>query len=197
MLKLVSEIFLPFAEKGFMPPQAVQTIVEKVAETYQFGATAELMSAFDSDQPQFTERQQQELEQTIQVAVATVMKDLQGSEILPDQKTRIDEGKMATAEALRDTGMIDGKPQDPLMQKEIEAKDQEMQQKAEKHQLEMQKIRQDLGLKEEKVDTELTIKRAEARQDMEIKEEESEAKIKVQKEVAKNAPNVGKKQKSN
>ena len=184
MLKLVSEIFLPLAEKGFIPPQAVQTIVEKVAETYQFGATAELMSAFDSDKPQFTERQQQELEQTIMTAVAQVFKDLQGSEMFPDEQKRVDEGKMATAEALRDTGMIDGKPQDPMMQKEIEAKDQEMQQKAEKHQLEMQKIRQDLGLKEEKVDTELSIKRAEARQDMEIKGEESEAKIEVQKKVA-------------
>ena len=76
MLKLVSEIFLPLAEKGFLPPAAVKTVVEKVAETYQFGATAELMGSFESDQPQFTEKQQQNLEQTIQVAVTTNIKKL-------------------------------------------------------------------------------------------------------------------------
>ena len=177
MLKLVSEIFLPLAEKGVIPPQAVQTIVEKVSETYQFGATAELMGAFESDQPQFTEKQQENLEKTVMTAVAQVFKDLQGSEILPDEQKRIEEGKLATAEAIRDTGLVDGKPQDPLMQ-------QEMQHKQEKHELEMQKLRQQLGIIEEKADTDISIKRAEARQDIEIKDEESEAKIEVQRKEA-------------
>ena len=187
MLKLVSEIFLPLAEKGFMPPQAIQTIVEKVAETYQFGATAELMAAYDSDQPQFTQKQQENLEQTVMTAVAQVLKDLQGSELFPDEQQRIDEGKMATAEALKDTGMIDGKPQDPMMQKEIEAKDQEMQHKEEEHALKMQKLKQDMTMTEEKVEVDVAIKTAEATQDMEIKAEESEAQIKLKEKEAQNA----------
>jgi len=184
MLRLVSEIFLPLAEKGFIPKQAVQTIVEKVAETYQFGATAELMSAFDSDQPQFTEKQQENLEQTIQVAVATVMKDLQGSGMFPDEQQRIDETKMGEAEAIKDTGLIDNQSKSPLDEAELEDKMQEMRRKEEKHQLSLQKMRQGIEIADDKADNEIKIKKAEAIQEMVLKEEETDAKIKVQEKEA-------------
>ena len=180
IVKLVSEVFLPLAEKGYLPQDAVKVILEKTLETYQFGATAEFMDSYEKGGTSVTD---QDIEK-LKVAVAEVMNDLKGSGMFPDAEGRINEGKLATAEALKDTGMIDGQPQDPLMQKEIEAKDQEMQHKDEEHQLKMQKIRQDLGIKEEKADTDVSIKRAEATQDMEIKEEESKAKIAVQKKTA-------------
>ena len=182
ILDLIAKIFLPLAEKGLIPQDALKVALERVLETYQFGATAEFMESFDKEGTSVTDQDIQK----VKIAFMEVLKDLKGSEILPDQKTRIDEGKMATAEALRDTGMIDGKPQDPLMQKEIEAKDQEMQQKAEKHQLEMQKLRQQMGIVEEKTDVELNIKKAESFQDMDIKEEESEATIKLKEKQLEN-----------
>ena len=185
MLKLISEFLLPLVDKQMIPPQAVKVMIERTFETFQFGATAEFMDALDKFQGQgnMTEDQLQ----AMKVAIAEVLKDLQGSEIFPDQQARIDEGKMATAEALKDTGMIDGKPQDPLIEKEIEAKEQEMQHKQEEHELKMQKLRQGIEVVDEKTSVDLNIKKAEAFQDMDIKEEESEAKIEVQKKEAQNS----------
>ena len=107
VLNLVAKVFLPLAEKGMFPPAAVKTMVERVAETYQFGATAELMDAFEQEGPQFTDQQIQELK----VAVAEVLKDLQGSGMFPDQEQRIQEAKVAAAEVMKDTGMGQPKQQ--------------------------------------------------------------------------------------
>ena len=43
----------------------------------------------------------------MKLAMAEVMKDLSGSEILPNQQQRIDENKLGMAEAIKDTGMMD------------------------------------------------------------------------------------------
>ena len=187
MLKLVGEVFLPLAEKGFLPPQAVKTIVEKVSETYQFGATAELMDSFESDQPQFTEKQQQNLEQTIQIAVAQVMKDLQGSEILPDQKTRIEETKVGVAEAIKDTGLMDNQLKSPLDEVELESKVKEIQRAEEKHDLEMKKLEQEIENEDEKDETDLALKEAKAMVDMKVKQEQARQAAKLKERQAKNS----------
>ena len=181
MLKLVGEVFLPLAEKGLIPQQSVKTIVEKVSETYQFGATAELMASFDSEAPQFTDRQIEELK----LALAEVLKDLSGSEILPNQQMRVEETKLGTAEAIKDTGLMDNKIKSPLDEAELMDKLKEIERKDEKHSLEMEKIRQSIELTEEKTETDLEIKEAEAVQDMEIKDEESKANIKLKEKEAK------------
>ena len=189
MLKLISEFLLPLTEKGFIPPEAVKTMIQRTFETFQFGATAEFMEAMDKyqDGGNLTEQQTQHLEEVVKVALAETLKDLQGSEILPDQKARIEEGKMATLEVIRDAGLADGKPQDPLMEKEIEAKEQEMEHKEEEHNLKMQKLRQELGLEEEQVETDIRIKQVESAHDMAIKEEQSEAQVKLKEKEAQNA----------
>ena len=105
MLKLIGEFLLPLTKEGFIPPQAVKTIIERVFETFQFGATAEFMEALDKYQNQGNMTDQQI--QQVKVAVAEVLKDLQGSEILPDQKTRIEETKVGVAEVIRDAGLMD------------------------------------------------------------------------------------------
>ena len=107
MLKLVAEIFIPLAEKGYLPQAAIQTVVEKVAETYQFGATAELMESFEGQGVNFTEQQIEALK----VAIAEVFKDMKGSGILPDEEQRIQEGQIATAQVVKDTGL--GPPPPP------------------------------------------------------------------------------------
>jgi len=185
MLKLISEFLLPLSEKGLIPPAAVKTIIQRTLETFQFGATAELMDQLENPAP-ISDGDMEKMK----VALLEVVKDLQGSGVLPDEQQRVDEGKMATLEVLNDTGLVDGKPTDPMVEIEIQAKQEEMRQKQEKHELEMQKLRQEIQNVDEKVDTELDIKKTQARQDMIIKEEQSNAQIELKKKQAAAAAKV-------
>lgn len=100
----------PLVEQGIVPPQSFQAFVEKLLETYEFGSTAEFMEAFKSQEGGLTDKQIQ----AMKVAFAEVLKDVSGSEILPDTKMRIDETKVGVAQVIKDTGMIDQKqPQTP------------------------------------------------------------------------------------
>jgi len=106
ILKLLSEFLLPLVKQGLIPPQAVKTIIEKVFETYQFGATAEFMESMDKYQNQGNMTDQQI--QQVKVAVAEVLKDLKGSEMFPDQKTRIQETQVGVAQTIKDSGLMAG-----------------------------------------------------------------------------------------
>lgn len=100
----LGEYILKLSEIGAIPPQAMQKFFESLLETYQFGATSEIMETFEGfEAGQMTDDQIEKLK----VAVAEVMKDLSGSEILPNSEQRIEEGKIATAEVVKDTGLID------------------------------------------------------------------------------------------
>src|SRR3990167_6820846 len=107
ILDLIAKIFLPLAEKGYLPQEAIKIALERVLETYQFGATAEFMESFEKQGTQVVDQDIQKLK----VAVMEVLKDLQGSEILPDSKMRIEETQVAAAEVMKDTG--GGQPQQP------------------------------------------------------------------------------------
>ena len=187
ILNLVSKIFLPLAEKGMFPPEAVKTMVERVAETYQFGATAELMSAFEGQGPQFTQNQIEELK----VAIAEVLKDLSGSEILPDEKRRVEETQLGVAQAVKDLGLMDNQMKNPLDEIEMEKKIQEIKQKEEKHQLQLAQMRQKMEIVEDKAQVDERIKKAEAIVDMEIKEEQADVDAEVKRKEANNATNEG------
>jgi len=107
ILNLIAKIFLPLAEKGYLPQDAIKVALERVLETYQFGATAEFMESFDKEGTSVTDQDIQK----VKVALMEVFKDLQGSGMFPDQNQRIQEGKVAAAEVMKDTG--GGQPQQP------------------------------------------------------------------------------------
>lgn len=100
----LGEYLLKLAELRMLPPEAVQKFIEALLETYQFGATSEIMETFKGfEQGQLSDEQLDK----VKVAIAEVLKDLQGSEILPTSDQRIEEGKVATAEVIKDTGLMD------------------------------------------------------------------------------------------
>lgn len=104
----LGEYLIKLAELKMLPPEAVQKFIQALLETYEFGATSEIMETFKGfDQGQLTDEQLDKLK----VAIAEVLKDLQGSEILPTSEQRIDEGKVASLEAIKDAGLVDQQPQ--------------------------------------------------------------------------------------
>lgn len=98
------------ATAGLIPPAAVKVVVQRFLEEYQFGSTQDVMEAMD-DVP-MTEQQAM----SMKVAMVEVMSDLQKEGVLPTSEQRIQEGKVATAEALKDTGVA-GKPSPAIAQK--------------------------------------------------------------------------------
>src|SRR3990167_1790657 len=100
----LGEYLLKLAQFGALPPQGVQKFVEALLETYQFGATSEIMETFEGfEQGGLTDDQIEK----VKVGLAEVLKDLQGSEILPTSEQRIEEGKVATAQTLQDSGIME------------------------------------------------------------------------------------------
>jgi predicted nuclease of restriction endonuclease-like (RecB) superfamily len=91
---------IALSQQGLVPPEAVKVIVRQFLETFKFGATSEFMDAME-EYGQTGNLEENQIN-AIKVAVLEVMKDLQGSEMLPDQKTRIEENKVAVAEVLND-----------------------------------------------------------------------------------------------
>lgn len=100
----LGEYLLKLAELKMVPPEAVQQFVQTLLETYQFGATSEIMETFQGfEAGQMSDDQLDKLK----LAIVEVMKDLQGSEILPTSEQRIEEGQVATAQVLKDSGIMD------------------------------------------------------------------------------------------
>ena len=90
----LGEYILKLAEVGAVPPQAIQKFFENLLEAFQFGATSEIMETFKDFEPGALTDDQIE---KVKLAIAEVMKDLQGSEILPTSEQRIDETKIGAA----------------------------------------------------------------------------------------------------
>lgn len=189
LIDLISKVLMPLAEKGFIPQPAVKAIIQKTLETYQFGATAEVMGALDDYQnASLTDDQIN----AMKTALAEVFKDIQtkgGAEILPTQEQRIQENKTATIEAMHDYTKAkgDAQLQDPQAQAEIQAKMAEIDQKEETHKLKMEQLRQAIQNEDKRVNTDLHIKQVEAAQALRIKKEESDAQIKLKEKMAKTA----------
>ena len=147
----------PFVESGLLPPDAFKVILEKYMDMYQFGGTDELMEALES--PQTLTDSQLDM---MKIAIAEVLKDLQGSGILPDSDQRIDETKVGAAEAIRDSGGIKQPPDEGEQAKT----EQQLRQGEAKHQLQTQSQQQKMA-----------IERAKAMQEMKMKEEMNKATV--------------------
>ena len=104
----LGEYLLKLSELGMIPPEGVQKFIQALLETYQFGATSEIMETFEGFSAGGLTDEQIE---KVKVGLAEVLKDLSGSEILPNSEQRIEEGKVATAEALVDTGVTEQRRQ--------------------------------------------------------------------------------------
>lgn len=85
------------AVEGLVPPEAVKIFVEKLLETFEFGATSEVMDAMKDFKP---EQLSDEQLMKIKVALAEVVKDTGLAE--RDRDVRVEESKVGTAEAIRD-----------------------------------------------------------------------------------------------
>ena len=87
---------------GAIPPEALKVVTQQFLETFQFGATAEIMDAIEQYgmQGSMTEDQISALK----VAIMEVFKDLQKAGMLPSEEERIQEAKVANLEVMKETG---------------------------------------------------------------------------------------------
>ena len=146
--KELGDFMVQLAQLGIVNPQTVQVFIQHLLETYEFGPTKDIMEAMKEGGDQ--QMGEQQIAQ-VKVAVMEVFKDLIEQGILPDQQTRIDEGKMAVAEAARDTGLLDKEPkQDPKTVMELAKGKQQMEQSEDKHKLEMEGEKQKLTMEQVK-----------------------------------------------
>lgn len=99
----LGEYLLKLTQTGMLPPEAVQKFIQALLETYQFGATSEIMETFQGFDPGDLSAQQID---KLKIALAEVIKDLSGSDVLPNSEQRIEEGKVATAEVIKDSGLM-------------------------------------------------------------------------------------------
>jgi hypothetical protein len=98
------------SQQGLVPPEAIKVVVQQFLEIFQFGATSEVMDAITEFGQQGNMDNNQI--QAIKVALMEVFKDLKGSEMFPDQETRIKEAKVAAVEVYKDTGAGQPKTQE-------------------------------------------------------------------------------------
>lgn len=116
-VKELIDTMLLYSKEGLIPPQAVQVVMEKWLETYQFGGTAEFMEALkEFEGKPLTDEQIEQMK----LAIIEVMKDMQKAGILPTSEQRVEEGKVAAAEVLRDTG--GGQQQQPQVEQKPPSK---------------------------------------------------------------------------
>lgn len=103
MFKL-AEYMRDLAREGYLTPQAVKVVIERLLETYEFGATGEFMEAMEGleEGMNLTEKQIQQMK----VAIAEVLADVSKAGGMPvqegDQEQRIKEVKTGVAETVRD-----------------------------------------------------------------------------------------------
>ena len=165
--KELGDYLVQLSQIGLVDPEVVKIYMQKLLEIYGFGASNEILEAMDqfSGAGQMT---QQQID-AMKVAIIEVMKDMQKAGILPTSEQRIEEGKVATAQAIVDTGLASKKPQQPVIDPNEQAKaDQQREQSGEKHQVTIQ------GTKQKQ-----TIEALRAVQDMKLKQAEAKAKNKA------------------
>lgn len=103
----LGKFLIETAQLGLVSPEVVKTYFRNMLELYGFGATEEIMEAMDNFSAQGM--MEEAAIDRLKIALAEVIKDLEGSEVLPDSKTRIEENKIGMAEFAKDTGLLDGK----------------------------------------------------------------------------------------
>ena len=107
--KELGDYLVQISQMGLVSPEVIKTYFGRLLEIYQFGPNSEIMEAMDNFEGagQMTDQQIE----AIKVAVGEVMQDMQKAGILPTSEQRIEEGKVATAQAIKDTGLKD-KPEE-------------------------------------------------------------------------------------
>lgn len=98
--KQLGDYLVQLAQLGMVNPEVVKVYLEKLLETYGFGATSEIMDALESmpQQQQISDEQMQQMK----VAIAEVFSDMMEQGAFPTSEQRVEEGKVATAEAIAD-----------------------------------------------------------------------------------------------
>jgi hypothetical protein len=93
---------IQLSQIGAIPPEALKVVTQQFLETFQFGATAEIMDAIEEYgmEGSMTEDQISALK----VAIMEVFKDLQKAGMLPSEEERIQEAKVANLEVMKETG---------------------------------------------------------------------------------------------
>ena len=103
----LGDFLVQIAPLGLVSPEVVKVYFRSLLENFGFGATEDIMEAMDQFEAQGMMDQKQ-LDQ-MKMALAEVLKDVSGSEILPDSKMRIEETQVGVAQAIKDTGLVDNK----------------------------------------------------------------------------------------
>jgi len=102
----LGEYMMKLAQIGYVPPQAVKVVLERLLETYQFGQTAEFMEAMEQAGEQAGMQEQQV--QQMKVALAEVFADISKAGGMPARRASreesVEESKIGAAEAIRDIG---------------------------------------------------------------------------------------------
>ena len=94
----LAKYLLELSQTGMVPPQAIQKFIENLLETFEFGATSEIMETFKDFEGGLTPQQID----SIKVALIEVFRDLKGSGVLPDEEQRIEETKVGVAKVASD-----------------------------------------------------------------------------------------------
>ncbi len=98
--KQLGDYLVQLAQIGLVNPEVVKVYLQRLLETYGFGSTSEVMDALEKvpQQQGLTDEQKQEMK----VAMAEVFSDMMDNGVFPTAEQRVDEGKVATAEAIKD-----------------------------------------------------------------------------------------------
>ena len=155
--KELGDYMVSIAQLGLLSPEVVKVYIGKLLETYGFGATQEIMEAMEQGAGnQLTDQQVD----AVKLAVLEVMKDLISNGVLPDQEQRIEEGKVAMAEVIKDTGLIDevADREDPKVQMEMAKTTQAIQHKEDEHSQKMGQSERNQSIKEEQAERMMRLK---------------------------------------
>jgi len=103
--KELGDYLIQLSQIGLVSPEVIKVYFQRLLEIYQFGSTNEIIEAMDEfgAEGQMTEDQIEK----IKIAVGEVMKDMQEAGVLPTSEQRIEEGMLATAQAIKDTKLKD------------------------------------------------------------------------------------------
>jgi len=93
---------IQLSQIGAIPPEALKVVTQQFLETFQFGATAEIMDAIEEYGQQGNMAEDQI--SALKVAIMEVFKDLQKAGMLPSEEERIQEAKVANIEVMKETG---------------------------------------------------------------------------------------------
>ena len=93
---------IQLSQIGAIPPEALKVVTQQFLETFQFGATAEIMDAIEEYGQQGNMAEDQI--SALKVAIMEVFKDLQKAGMLPSEEERIQEAKVANLEVMKETG---------------------------------------------------------------------------------------------